>query len=815
MAKRVVIIGGVAGGASTAARLRRLDEEVEIIMLERGPHVSFANCGLPYYIGRKIKDKESLLLMTPDDFLNRFNIDVRVKNEAISIDRAKKTLNVYNSSKDENYILKYDILVLSPGASPLVPPIKGLEKVEPFVLRNVPNCLDMEEYVSVNNPKNAVIVGGGYIGLEVAENLAERGIFVTIVELLKQVMNPLDFEMAQFVHQELLMNGVDLILGDGVSEFDSTPNDKYKIKTNSGKVVKTDMLVLSIGIKPESKLAKDAGLEIGPGGHIIVDNHMKTNDPSIFAVGDVIQVSDFVTGKPTAIPLAGPANQQGRMVADIIAGRDEKYPGTIGAAVLKVFDLTIATVGINEKQAKKDQLNYEKIYIHPNNHAGYYPGAQELALKLIFERVSGRILGAQVVGGDGAEKRIDVISTAMQLNGTVFDLQHLQLSYAPPFSSAKDPVNMAGFVASNVLKSDMKIWHWDELDKIKRSDGNEPFFLDVRTKEEYDIGAIKGALHISDLNLRERSGELPQDRSKPIYTYCQVGFRGYLSYRYLIQNGYENVYNLSGGYKTLQMATASIEELKEQIGDPQTIIEEKRRDAEAGKSDSPEEQDIIQVDATGLSCPGPLNELIRAVKSAPVDKLIEIISSDPSFSASANAWTSLTDGVELLSIRKKKGNLVAHVRKTQEEIEITVDESPEHDEIEEEVEYKKARKGRVKPAGEPAATSISIEELYERCCTERGPAIKVDIRPPNEIRRSGGTIPESVVMPMGKLMEDSSKLNEYKDKEVVLFCAVGGRSNMAAQLLAKKGFKDVRSLYGGVIAWKKRGYPMENNYEMM
>lgn len=805
MPKRVVIIGGVAGGASAAARLRRLDDFAEITVLERGPYVSFANCGLPYYVGRVIKEKETLLLMTPEKFRDRFNIDVRINNEAVAIDRQKKQVKVRNLMNDNEYVIDYDVLVLSPGASPIVPPIKGMDKVPVFVLRNIPHCMGMEEYVSVNKPKSAVIIGGGFIGLEVAENLIERGVMVTIVELLDQVMMPLDKEMAQWVHQELLMNGVDLVLGDGVKEFDKKKDGKLIVKTQSDKIIETDMIVLSIGIKPENKLAKDSGLPLGPKGHIVVDDHMRTSDPNIYAIGDVVQIKDFITKEDTAVPLAGPANQQGRIVANNIAGIDSIYNGSVGAAVLKLFDMTIANVGLNEKQLRNSKIRYEKVYIHPNNHSGYYPGAQVISTKLIFEIPSGRILGAQIVGGPGAEKRIDVISTAIQFGAKVQDLQQLQLTYAPPYASAKDPVNMAGYVATNVINGLVKIWHWDQFNEIEKSKG---FILDVRTKDEFNIGHIKGAVNISDLELRKRMNELPKDKNTPIYVYCQVGFRGYVVYRNLVQNGYKNVCNLSGGYKTFEIATKTIESMRNEVGDLHEIVKEKTTQKEKPTTLT-DQSDIIKVDATGLSCPGPLNELIKTVKTAPIEKIIEIVSSDPSFTASVNAWTQLTDGVELISVRKFDGNIVARVRKTKEDIKIVVDETPTHEEIKKEEEHKKERLGRIKPAGEPPVTNISIEELYERCCTERGPAIKVDVRPLDEIRTNGGIIPESIVIPLGDLIQDTSKLDAYKDKEIVLYCAVGGRSSMAAQILARKGFKDVRSLYGGIHAWISHGYKLE------
>ena len=530
--KKVVIVGGVAGGASTAARLRRLREDLEIIVLERGPYVSFANCGLPYYIGHIIKDQSLLELMTPEDFWDRFKIDVRINNEAVSINRDKKTVSVKNHEKDNLFEIEYDYLVLSPGASPIMPQFEGINDVPIFSLRTIPDSVKIKQFIENNDVKHATIIGGGFIGLEMAENLKHKGIKVKIVEMLDQVMAPLDKEIAQFVHQELLLNGICLQLEDPVESFKRDDNNDFHVIPKSGKSIKTDMIIMAIGVKPENRLAKDAGLEIGPRGHIVVDKQMKTSDASIFAVGDAVQVKNLISNQPIAIPLAGPANKQGRIVADVIAGRNSRYNGILGASVVKVFDLTVSSVGLSEKQLKLLDLTYEKIYIHPNNHAGYYPGAIPITIKLLFEVPSGKILGAQAVGGSGTEKRIDVISTVIKFNGTVFDLEELELTYAPPYGSAKDPVNMAGFVASNVLRGDMPIWHWHEIEKIR---ANNSFFLDVRTSEEYQVGTIKGATNISDLELRERLNEVPKDKN--IYIICEVGFRGYLSTRLLIQKG--------------------------------------------------------------------------------------------------------------------------------------------------------------------------------------------------------------------------------------------------------------------------------------
>ena len=529
--KRVIIIGGVAGGASAAARLRRLKEDFEIIMLDKGPYVSFANCGLPYYIGNIIKDRESLELVTPERFLERFNIDVRVNNEVISIDKEKKMIIVRDLNKNEDNSLEYDYLVLATGSKPFVPPFKGLENVPHFTVWTIPDAVKIREYVEKSHIRQAVVVGGGFIGLEMAENLAEKGVKVKIIEMLDQVMPPLDKEMAQFIHQELILNGVCLVLEDPVDSFGRTDDDKPFVKTKSGRIIETDLIILSIGIRPQSELAKNTGLEITERGYVIVDKTMLTSDPSIYAVGDVVQVQHFQTQKPISMALAGPANKEGRIAAENIAGRKSEYNGVLGASVVKVFDLTVAAVGLTEKQLKNLDIKYDKIYIHPNNHAGYYPGATHMAFKLIFEVPSGKVLGAQIVGGQGSEKRVDIISTIIKMGGNVYDLEELELTYAPPYGSAKDPVNMAGFVAANYLKNDMPIWHWHDFGKIKNNGG---VLLDVRTKEEFAARTIDGSVNIPIEELRDQIGEIPSDR--PIYVYCEVGYRSYLALRILLQS---------------------------------------------------------------------------------------------------------------------------------------------------------------------------------------------------------------------------------------------------------------------------------------
>jgi len=760
--KKVVIVGGVAGGASTAARLRRLKEDLEIIVLERGPYVSFANCGLPYYIGHVIKDQSLLELMTPEDFWDRFKIDVRINNEAISINRDKKTVSVKNLEKDNVVELEYDYLVLSPGASPIMPQFEGINDVPVFSLRTIPDSVKIKQFIENKDVKHATIIGGGFIGLEMAENLKHKGIKVKIVEMLDQVMAPLDKEIAQFVHQELLLNGVCLQLEDPVDSFKCDNNNCFHVIPKSGKSIETDMIIMAIGVKPENRLAKDAGLEIGPRGHIVVDEQMKTSDASIFAVGDAVQVKSLITNQPIAIPLAGPANKQGRIVADVIAGRDSKYNGILGASVVKVFDLTVSLVGLSEKQLSQLDFNYDKIYIHPNNHAGYYPGATPITLKLLFEVPSGKILGAQAV----TEKRIDVISTVIKFKGTVFDLEELELTYAPPFGSAKDPVNMAGFVASNVLRGDMPIWHWHEIEKIR---ANNSFFLDVRTLEEYQIGTIKGATNISDLELRKRLEEVPKDKN--IYVICEVGFRGYLSTRLLIQKGY-HAKNLSGGYKLYKTAIATTEEIAAECGASEEIIEE-----------------MIERKSTVS---------IKSLEKLPEDKKLRIYSTDPGFKASVEAYAELNEAVTLLYLGKEQGKLVATLEKSQV--------SPE--EIEAPVKIEEKTRKELRGLDAPALSNMSVNELFKRLDSDNSPKILIDVRTPQEYNGRTGHIKSAKLMPLGDLMQNISALEEYKDDEIVVICHSGSRSMMAAQLLARGGFKDVRNLTGGMMVWHRNGYPV-------
>lgn len=538
--KKIVIVGGVAGGATAAARLRRLSEKYEIVMFERGEYISFANCGLPYYIGEVITDRKKLLVQTVEGMSKRFKLDIRNFSEVTAIHRDRKTVSVKRVLTGEEYEETYDVLILSPGAKPIVPPIPGIETAEAlFTLRNVPDTDKIKAYVDEQQPKHAVVIGGGFIGVEMAENLAERGVNVTLIERANQVMPPIDYEMAAIVHTHMKEHGIQLMLEDGVQSFE---NNGRRIVLTSGQVIDTDMIILAIGVQPESQLAKEAGLELGIRGTIKVNEHLQTSDPNIYAIGDAIEVKNYIQGFETFVPLAWPANRQGRLVADHIHGIDVKYNGTLGTAIAKVFDLTVAVTGNNEKTLKQLGVPYEVVHIHPMSHASYYPNAQQMTLKLIFDKQTGKIYGAQAVGKDGVDKRIDVIATAIKGGLTVRELPDLELAYAPPFSSAKDPVNMAGYVASNIMDG-IETVQWHEIDDIVANGG---FLVDVRTPLEVARGAIDGSVNIPLDELRERLHELPSDQ--PIYVTCQVGLRGYLATRILQENGFV-AKNLDGGYK--------------------------------------------------------------------------------------------------------------------------------------------------------------------------------------------------------------------------------------------------------------------------
>jgi NADPH-dependent 2,4-dienoyl-CoA reductase/sulfur reductase-like enzyme/rhodanese-related sulfurtransferase len=545
---KVLIVGGVAGGASAAARLRRLDERAEIILFEKGEFISYANCGLPYYIGDVITDRDDLLVQTVAGLSERFNLDVRVFSEVVKIDRPTKTVTVHDHVNNRDYTESYDKLILSPGAEPKRPPLPGIDLPGIYKLRTIPDTDKIHAAVTQQNAKSAVIIGGGFIGVELAENLRERGLEVTIVEFTDQLVASLDREMAVFLHVKAREQGIKLLFNAGAASFNALPDSRLEVHLTNNESLTADMVVLSIGVSPDSRLARDAGLELGLGGSIKVDEYLFTSDPDILAVGDAIEVTNLVNDQQTLIPLAGPANKQGRIAAANALGAKVSFTGVQGTSVLKLFDLTAASTGLNEKLLKRSNMPYEKVYIHPLNHAGYYPGGTQMVMKLLFDPQKGIILGAQAVGIDGVDKRIDVIATAQRLGGTVFDLEELELAYAPPFSSAKDPVNMLGFTAANVIKGNVKQFHYHDVDGL---DLAKVTLLDVRSPYEYALGTIREALNINVDDLRQRLTEIPKE--KPVYIFCQVGLRGYLAARILSQNGFSDVYNLSGGYRLYQM----------------------------------------------------------------------------------------------------------------------------------------------------------------------------------------------------------------------------------------------------------------------
>lgn len=642
-----LIIGGVAGGATVVARLRRMDEKANIILFERGKYVSYANCGLPYYIGDTINNREKLFVQTAKGFTDRFRIDIRTEQEVTAIRPDKKEVEIKNLSTGETYTETYDKLVLSPGAEPLRPSIEGIGSKKIFTLRNVPDTDTIKNYVNTENPKRAIVVGGGFIGLEMAENLHDLGIQVDVVEMANQVMAPLDFSMAAIVHRQLTDKGVGLHLEDGVSRFEEKDGG-VTVHLRSGKQIATDMVLLSIGVRPETKLAKDAGLAIGERGGITVNDYMQTSDANIYALGDAVEVRHLVTGQPALIPLAGPANKQGRIVADnIVFGNKEKYPGSIGTSIAKVFDLTVAAAGANAKLLQRNNIPYISSYTHGASHAGYYPGAVPLSIKILFAPENGKLLGAQIVGFNGVDKRIEMLAQVIQRGGTVHDLAELEHAYAPPYSSAKDPVNMAGFVAENILNKKSRIIQWRELAELPA----DTIRIDVRTHDEYKLGTIPGFINIPVDELREHLDELPKE--KPIVVTCAVGLRGYLAYRILVQNGFKHVRNLSGGYKTWSVATAPIKE----------IVSHKPEIPEStsyGNSDS--QINLLKVDACGLMCPGPVMQLKKNYKALKIGEQLQITATDQAFGKDVTSWCKMT-GAELVALENKNGVVAATIRK--------------------------------------------------------------------------------------------------------------------------------------------------------
>lgn len=655
MSKKVIVVGGVAGGASTAARLRRLEEDFEIIMFEKGEYISFANCGLPYYIGEVITEREKLIVQTVEAMSDKFNMDIRNLSEVIEIDKENKKVTVKNHKTGEIYDESYDVLVLSPGASPIKPHISGINDCNNlFTLRNIPDTDKIKAYVDKDTTKKAVVIGGGFIGIEMAENLVERGIDVTLVEASSQVMAPLDVEMVSTIHEHLIDHGINLILDDGVKEF---KNNGKIVALNSGKEIETDLIILSIGVRPETSIAKDAGLKLNERGAIVVDEYMKTSDENIYALGDAVEILDFVNKKPTMIPLAWPANRQGRLVADNICGKNIKYKGTLGSSVAKIFDYTVATTGNNEKILKRLGIDYEVVHIHPNSSAGYYPGAFPIAYKMIFDKKTGKIYGAQGVGIEGVEKRIDVLATAIKANLTVFDLQDVESCYAPPYNSAKDPVNMLGYYASNIIEGDIKTIQYHEVEEVlDRGD----IVLDVRDEFELATGMIEGSINIPLGSLRKRIDEIPKDKN--IYVTCQVGLRGYIACRILTQRGYK-CFNIDGGIKTY----SSIKRARKAFENQNNNVEFNENNHLINEEVAAMNENIkanIKLDACGLQCPGPIRRVFEEVSKMESGDIIEVKASDVAFSKDIKAWCETT-GNSLLKaeFNKDKKAYVAYIQK--------------------------------------------------------------------------------------------------------------------------------------------------------
>jgi CoA-disulfide reductase len=651
--KKIIIIGGVAGGASTATRLRRLDENAEIIMLERGEFISFANCGLPYYIGGVISSRDALLVQSVEDMTNNFKIDVRVFQEATKIDSERKVLRIKNLKTEEIYEETYDYLVISTGAYPVKPPIKGIDEASNlFTLRNIPDMDRIKEFIDETKPKRATVIGGGFIGLEMAENLHHLGLKIALVEMADQVMAPIDYEMAQIVHQHLEDKDVNLILSDGVKEF---KNEGKEIVLSSGKTLNSDITIFSIGVRPENALAKEAGLKLGERGGISVNQNLKTSDPYIYAIGDAIEVSDFVTKKVTMIPLAGPANKQGRIVADNISGINTTYTGSMGTSVAKVFDLTVGSTGNNEKLLKANNIKYNVIHIHPGSHAGYYPGSSTISMKLLFDIKTQQIFGAQAIGSEGVDKRIDVLATAIRANLKVTDLKDLELSYAPPFSSAKDPVNMLGFISENIINGLVDTVQWHEINDLVE---NGAFIIDARDEVEVSLSTIPGTVNIPFPQIRSRLAEIPKNQK--IFVFCQSGIRAYNVVRILRQNGFE-AYNLDGAYKTYQF-----------IYEPESIIKEQELD-DSGRmvmeDDFPETIEInltptLKIDASGLQCPGPIVKTFKSMEGLNHGEVLEISATDPGFKKDIKTWAEKTNNT-LLDLKSENNRFTATILKGQ------------------------------------------------------------------------------------------------------------------------------------------------------
>ncbi|WP_151736235.1 CoA-disulfide reductase [Paenibacillus tengchongensis] len=651
MDRRIVIIGGVAGGASAAARLRRLNEQDEIVIFERGEHVSFANCGLPYYIGGTITSRERLFLQTPEGIRSRFNIDVRVLTEVTGIERDRKVVQYRNLGTGEQGELSYDKLILSPGARPIIPDIPGIAEAERlFTLRNIADTDRIKAYLDSNGPQHATVIGAGFIGLEMAENLRERGLEVTVIDRGRQILSPLDAEMVRPVEDHLRLHGVDVRLDEGVAAFEEKGS---RLRLSAGGTLDTDMVIMAIGVTPENELARECGLELGVGGAVKVNATLQTSDPSIYAVGDAIEVKDRNHGFAARVTLAWGANRQGRLAADHINGRPAEYRGALGTAIIKVFGLTAAATGNNEKTLKALGVPYEAVHIHPGSHAGYYPGASPIALKLLFHPQDGTIYGAQAVGSEGVDKRIDIIAAAIRGQLRADELADIEIAYAPPYSSAKDPVNMAGYVAGNVMEGLVGSLQWHEVDDFRKRGG---FLIDVRDEGERLAGYIPGSFHIPLPDLRSRLAEIPLEQEVAVA--CQVGLRGYIAARLLSQHGY-SVRNVDGGYKTYSAMAA----VPPQLNDPPSV---KKQDA-AENAASPalpagEKDRLLFLDACGLQCPGPILKVYETVRSMSEGQRLEIAATDFGFAADIRQWCLKTNNT-LEEVDVSGGQVKAVLRK--------------------------------------------------------------------------------------------------------------------------------------------------------
>lgn len=686
---KVLIVGGVAGGATAAARLRRLDEHAEIILFERGEYISFANCGLPYYIGGEITDKADLTVQTPKGFYDRFRVDIRTQNEVIAIDPAAKVVDVKDLKSGEVYNESYDKLILAPGAAPIRPKFDGADLDRVFTLRNIPDTYRIKNFIDQRKPRRALVVGGGYIGIEMAENLHRAGLEVTVVEFLDHVIAPLDFDMAAEVHNHIRQKGVQLMLETGVTGIyeegeelrvslrkkevrngakegartdakeatqidakkDVRNNENEDVITDKNEDIRTDMVILSVGVCPENALALQAGLAMNARGAVITNENQQTSNPDIYAVGDVTEIVDYITKDKGYIPLAGPANKQARIAADHIYGIPSAYKGTQGTGILRIFDLTVGTVGLTETRIKQLNIDYEKSYTWSASHASYYPGAVNMTIKLLYKKEDGALLGAQIVGYDGVDKRIDVIATAIRANMTVYDLTELELAYAPPYSSAKDPVNMAGYVAENTLTGKVKFFHWDQVNALPR-DGSVTL-LDIRAKENFDNASIDGFINIPEEALRDNLDRL--DPTKPIYVICQIGLKGYSACRMLSQKGYD-CYNLAGGYR-----------LWSSIYKSPSVKENQNPGKGADKIMSPVTFDAvpkasIKLNTCGMQCPGPIMKVSDTLINAEEGDVIEVKSSDPAFGADIEAWCRRT-GNTFLNLSSEKGITTALIAK--------------------------------------------------------------------------------------------------------------------------------------------------------